>query len=100
MTREILIRKTKNRAVTVCDSSVFGVSFLTDNCLYRTSFLLGLDSAGGAGTCTASAINTGISVDLVFSITGGDSANGALALTSSAAYASVSNYICHIRILL
>ena len=52
-------------------------------------------SANGAGTCTSTAIDAGVSVDNVTIVALGNSANGAAGFTSAAADASVSNYICH-----
>lgn len=58
------------------------------------------DSAGGAGSCTGTALDAGVRVDFELSISCRDSAYGALSFASSAANASITNYICHDEILL
>ena len=51
--------------------------------------------ANGANLSTVSAIDAGVSVDLVLAVTLGDSLNGALGCASTATDAIISNLKCH-----
>jgi hypothetical protein len=53
------------------------------------------DGAGGADASTGTAVDAGISVNLVVGVALGDRANGALALAAAAADALVTDYIGH-----
>ena len=56
---------------------------------------LSLDSACWASSCTSSAVDASVSVDNVLAVSLRDCIYWTFASTGSAAYASVSNYVCH-----
>ena len=58
------------------------------------------NSAGRACASAGTALDAGIRIDYVLSVSLGDRAYGALSLAGSAAYTRVADYICHVFILL
>ena len=65
----------------------------------RTGLLL-LNSASRAGTSTSAAVDAGTSIDYKDSVSLGNGSNRTFGLASSAAYASVVDYVCHDKLLL
>jgi len=68
--------------------------------LQKAKKLLSLRSTYGTNVCAVTAINTGISVNCINSVTGADARNGALCLASTAADAFICDFVCHLPHLL
>ena len=69
-------------------------------CLSAGAVLALRNRSGRAGTSAGTALDAGIRIDHVLSVSLGDSAYRALSLAGSAAYTRVADYICHSIILL